>query len=92
MALNTHNINLKQIFERNLYKLMNTCNRHICNLECYKSDKLPLINHNDMDFHVSYSMKHILMKRHNYYISNKLIDGLSMQIQMLWFYITVIMI
>ena len=36
---NTSDIDFEQIYQRDLYKLINTCNRHVCNPACYKNDK-----------------------------------------------------
>ena len=39
MAPNTSNIDFENIYQRDLYKLINTCNRHVCNPAYYKNDK-----------------------------------------------------
>jgi hypothetical protein len=39
MPPNISDINFEQIYQRNLYKLINTCNRHNCNLAYYKNNK-----------------------------------------------------
>jgi hypothetical protein len=39
MPPNTSDIDFENIYQRDLYKLINTCNRHVCNPACYKNDK-----------------------------------------------------
>jgi hypothetical protein len=39
MPPNTYDINFKEDYERDLTKLINMCNHHICNPACYKNDK-----------------------------------------------------
>jgi len=39
MPPNSKDINFKIIYARDLYKLLNTCNHHVCNLACYKNNK-----------------------------------------------------
>ena len=39
MPPNTSDIDFEQIYQRDLYKSINTCNRHVYNLACYKNDK-----------------------------------------------------
>lgn len=38
MPLNTKDKSFFKLFKNDIYKLMNTCKRHICNPTCYKMD------------------------------------------------------
>jgi len=39
MPPNSKDINFKNIYTRNLHKMLNTCNCHVCNPACYKNIK-----------------------------------------------------
>jgi hypothetical protein len=78
MPPNTNDINFEQIYQRDMYKILKTCNCHFCNPACYKNNKdvrnklcrygFPhkIMNDTHFDF---------LMMKQNYYILNKLING-----------------